>query len=116
MKSEIRRPKAEKNPRSETRDPARRRPGSLPLLAALLFMAAAASLAQSGAASSQAQEQLLATLASNAPLAEKWVAAHQLARVGTREAVPKLAALLPDEQLTDLARYALETIPEACRG
>ena len=123
MKSEIRpaatarqrgeRPKAEKNPRSETRDPARAHPGSLPLLAALLFMAAAASLAQSGAASSQAQEQLLATLASNAPLAEKWVAARQLARVGTREAVPKLAALLPEDPLTDLARYALETIPDA---
>ena len=57
---------------------------ALPVLAALLFMAAAASLAQSGAAGSQAQEQLLATLTSNAPLAEKWVAAHQLARIGTR--------------------------------
>ena len=58
------------------------------------------------------QEQLLATLTSEAPLAEKWVAVHQLARVGTREAVPRLAALLPDDQLTDLARYALEAIPD----
>ena len=84
-----------------------------PILAALLFMAAAASIAQPGAASPQtSQEQLLATLTSNAPLAEKWVAVHQLARVSTREAVPRLAALLPDGQLTDLARYALEAIPD----
>ncbi len=57
--------------------------------------------------------QALDTLTSNAPLAEKWVAARQLAREGTGEAVPKLAALLPDDRLTDLARYALETIPDA---
>jgi sugar phosphate isomerase/epimerase/HEAT repeat protein len=83
-------------------------------VAALLLIAAAASLAQSGAPGSQAsQDQLLATLTSNVPVAEKWVAAHQLARVGTREAVPKLAALLPDDQLTDLARYALEAIPDS---
>jgi sugar phosphate isomerase/epimerase len=45
-------------------------------------------------------------------MAEKWVAAHELARLGTREAVPRLAALLPDNRFTDLARYALETLPD----
>ena len=69
-------------------------------------MAGAAAFAQ------DSQERLLATLASDAPLAEKWVAVRQLARVGTREAVPKLAALLPDEHLNYLARYALEAIPD----
>src|ERR1035438_285231 len=56
-------------------------------------------------AAQAAQEQLLAVLTSNAPLNQKWVAAHDLARLGTGEAVPKLAALLPDDRLSDLARY-----------
>ena len=79
---------------------------SLRLILLLLLMAGAAAFAQGS------QEQLLATLASEAPLAEKWVAVRQLARIGTREAVPKLAALLPNEQLNYLARYALEAIPD----
>ena len=85
----------------------------LPILAALFFTVAAASFSEAGAAIPQAsQGELLATLSSTAPLAEKWVAVHQLARVATGEAVPKLVALLPDDQLTDLARYALESIPD----
>jgi len=69
-------------------------------------------MAEAAAFAQASQEQLLATLVSEAPLAEKWVAVRQLARVGTREAVPKLAALLPDEHLNYLARYALEAIPD----
>ena len=61
---------------------------------------------------SASQAQLLATLTSNAPLDQKWAAAQQLAQTGTREAVPKLAALLTDDQLSDLARSVLESIPD----
>src|ERR1035438_5213671 len=69
-----------------------------------------ASLLHINAGAAQAsQEQLLAVLTSNAPLNQKWVAAQDLARLGTGEAVPKLAALLPDDQLSDLARYTLRS-------
>ena len=85
----------------------------LPSLASLFIAIAFPFLTHMSAGAAQvSQEQLLAVLTSNAPLTQKWVAAHELARVGTREAVPKLSALLPDEQLSDLARYALEPIPD----
>ncbi len=57
------------------------------------------------------QEQLIATLQSGAPLREKWAAAHELAGIATADAVPKLAALLADEQCGDLARCVLEPLP-----
>ena len=43
-------------------------------------------------------------------LQEKSAACRQLARIATKEAVPTLAALLGDEKLSHMARYALETI------
>ena len=83
------------------------------LLAALALAAPTLAFGQAGAAPAPIpQEQLLATLSANAPLAQKWVAAQQLARLGTPEAVPKLAAWLADDQLADLARCALEPMPE----
>lgn len=57
------------------------------------------------------QESLLATMQSSAPLQEKWAAAHQLVQIATADAVPKLAVLLTNEQLVDLARYVLEPLP-----
>ncbi|MHB1035925.1 MAG: HEAT repeat domain-containing protein [Pirellulales bacterium] len=58
-----------------------------------------------------AQEaKLLAVLRSGATLEEKSAACRQLARVGTKESVPTLAALLGDEKLSHMARYALEPI------
>jgi len=56
-------------------------------------------------------EKLTAVLSSNAPQKEKADACRELARIGTAEAVAPLAALLPDEKLSHMARYALETIP-----
>jgi len=56
--------------------------------------------------------KLLAVLQSDAPLQEKCDACRQLAVVGDREAVPVLAGLLGDEQLSHRARYALEAIPD----
>ena len=49
-------------------------------------------------------------LQSDATQQEKAAACRQLARVATKEAVPTLAALLGDEKLSHMARYALETI------
>lgn len=40
-------------------------------------------------------------------------ACRRLAVVGTKEAVPTLAALLSDEKLSHMARYGLEPIPDA---
>src|ERR1041385_4705071 len=74
----------------------------------LVLMGSPSSAGPSGSA----QEQLLATVKSNAPPASKWAAAHELAVTGTREVVPALAALLADEQLSHLARSVLEAIPD----
>jgi len=73
------------------------------LLATVLLLAIAAR--------APAQEsELLAVLRSDATVQEKSAACRQLARVATKEAVPTLAALLGDEKLSHMARYALETI------
>ena len=47
----------------------------------------------------------------DATLQEKSNACRELAQVGTEEAVPALAELLADEELSHRARYALEAIP-----
>ena len=49
---------------------------------------------------------------SDASLKEKADACRLLALCGTKESVAPLAALLGDEKLTHLARYALEPIPD----
>lgn len=58
------------------------------------------------------EDSLLSVLASNAPYQEKAAACRQLGTVGTGKAVPILGALLADEKLSHMARYALETIPD----
>ncbi len=65
--------------------------------------------------------KLIGVLQSNAPAAEKAITCKRLAIYGTQDAVPALASLLADEQLTSWARTALEAIPgpaadEALRG
>src|ERR1035437_4478987 len=76
----------------------------LPSLASLFIAIAFPFLTHMSAGAAQvSQEQLLAVLTSNAPLTQKWVAAHELARVGTREAVPKLLAPLPAPSASPLA-------------
>lgn len=65
------------------------------------------------ASSAFAQEaELLAVLRSDATLQEKSAACRQLARIATKDAVPTLAALLGDERLSHMARYALEPIQD----
>ena len=57
-------------------------------------------------------DQLIATLKSDASHQEKADACRQLALTGTRDAVPALAAMLSDEKLAHMARYALEPISD----
>ncbi len=57
-------------------------------------------------------KELIAVIKSDAPRKEKADACRELARVATPEAVPALAALLPNEELSHMARYALEPLPD----
>ncbi len=57
-------------------------------------------------------KELIAVLQSQAPLFEKARACQQLGEIGTKEAVPALAALLDDEHLSAYARSGLEGIPD----
>ena len=75
------------------------------------YLVLVAVLLANTAANSYAQEaELLAVLRSDATVQEKSAACRQLARIATKEAVPTLAALLGDEKLSHMARYAMETI------
>lgn len=57
------------------------------------------------------QRKLIGVLQSDAPPQDKAITCKQLAIYGTQEAIPALAALLPDEKLSSWARIALEAIP-----
>ena len=56
---------------------------------------------------------LLEVLQSDAKLPAKEYICRQLALIGTARCVPALAAMLPDAELSDRARFALEAIPDA---
>ncbi len=80
---------------------------------ALLLAVAGQSFAQDAAKPAKEQEaELIAVLKSGASREDKANACRKLALVGTRECVPALAALLGDEALAHMARYALEPIPD----
>jgi hypothetical protein len=82
-------------------------------LAALLGAVAAPAFGQEGKTAQSGQEaKLIAVLQSDAPRKEKADACRLLARVGSRQAVAPLAALLTDEKLAHMARYALEPISD----
>jgi len=57
------------------------------------------------------ESDLISTLQSTAPKAEKAMACKLLAVYGTEKAVPALAPLLADMELASWARTALEVIP-----
>ncbi len=60
------------------------------------------------------EDKLIAVLKSvDASRKEKADACRHLSIIGTKDAVPTLAALLTDEKLSHMARYAMEPIPEA---
>ena len=58
-----------------------------------------------------AEGKLIGVLQSDAPPQDKAIACKQLAVYGSPAAVPALAALLPDKELSSWARIALEAIP-----
>ena len=58
------------------------------------------------------EAELIAILRSDAPKSAKAITCKHLAVYGTEHAVPELAKLLPDPQLTSWARTALEAIPD----
>jgi len=82
------------------------------LLAALLLPAAAFAAEQPQPSAKEQEAKLIAVLKSDAQLKDKADACRLLARIGTKDAVPALAALLGDDKLAHMARYALEPIPD----
>ena len=87
----------------------------LALLTAAAAWQPATGLAQPATAAARQEEvgKLAATLQSpTASQFDKVQACHRLAIIGTKEAVPALAALLSDEKLAHMARYALEPLPD----
>ncbi len=59
------------------------------------------------------ETRLAAVLKSDASRAAKDVVCRQLSLVGSAEGVPALAGLLTNAELSQMARYALERIPDA---
>jgi len=85
------------------------------ILAVLLVLAVAAPLAaqQFPPATKETEARLLGVLKDPAATREaKATACRQLAVVATKDAIPVLAGLLTDENLSHMARYALEPIPD----
>ena len=86
---------------------------SLTVLCVLVAVATPRSYGQKPQASPKDEEaKLIAVLKSDAPRKAKADACRELARVGTRESVAPLAALLCNEELSHMARYGLEPIPD----
>jgi HEAT repeat protein len=88
--------------------------------AALVTILLGFSPAQLGAAdapsSAEKQQNALAVLRSDAPPGEKGLACKQLAIYGSCDAVPALAPLLLNPELSSWARIALEAIPDPVAG
>ena len=86
------------------------------LLTVALSLLVPAFPSATSAAATNDEQQLIGLLQSNQSSREKDAACARLKRIGTDQSVPALAALLPDEQLSHSARYALESMPSAKAG
>lgn len=73
-------------------------------------------VAADSAPAAEKQSKAIAVLRSEAPPAEKAIVCKQLAVYGTKEAVPALAPLLTNRELSSWARIALEAIPDPAAG
>lgn len=62
------------------------------------------------------ETKVAAALDTEISLAAKQFCCRKLMQIGTAASVPTLAKLLPDDQLSHMARYALERIPEDAAG
>jgi HEAT repeat protein len=87
---------------------------SLVVVASLCLVAVPRTFGQKSASSSPPSEAKLIVVlkSSDASQKAKADACRELGRVGTKEAVAPLAALLCDEKLSHMARYGLEPIPD----
>ncbi len=81
------------------------------VVAAAFAMTAAQSQAAESASSELKERALIETIQSKLPPQDKAIPCKQLAIYGSKNAVPALAALLPDKDLSSWARIALEAIP-----
>jgi HEAT repeat protein len=63
-------------------------------------------------ATKQQVDKLVGVIKSDAPIKEKMDACRLLSIVGNKDAIAPLVALLGDEQLSHMARYGLEPIPD----
>ncbi len=79
----------------------------------MTILTALSAVEADAAATKETENKLIAVLGSDAPQKEKVDACRQLGVIGTKDAVPALAALLGDEKLSHMARYGLEPIPDA---
>lgn len=84
---------------------------SIPTIVAIGLVLAIAAPGAAHGQSNYSESDLIAVLASDAPKAEKAITCKRLAVHGTDAAVPELAKLLSDQELTSWARIALEAIP-----
>jgi HEAT repeat protein len=82
-------------------------------LAAMLWDVSAPAWGQDARPAANSREaKLIAVLKSGATLKDKADACLELSRVGSKDSVAPLAALLGDEKIAHMARYALEPIPD----
>ena len=77
----------------------------------IIAFAQTVTTAQSQSAESSKERDLIVILRSDAPKSKKAITCKQLAIYGTDQAVPALAPLLEDKELSSWARIALEAIP-----
>lgn len=77
-----------------------------------ILLTAATLLGQTAPTAKERQAKALAILKGDALPKDKADACRELALVGDKDAVPVLAALLADEKMNHMARYALEPIPD----
>ena len=81
------------------------------LIALLLLTGATQTFAQT-VPPNESEPKLIAVLKSDAPHKQKADAFRQLSFIATKDSIPTLAALLADEKLSHMARYALESISD----
>ncbi|MGA2255388.1 MAG: HEAT repeat domain-containing protein, partial [Thermoguttaceae bacterium] len=82
------------------------------VVVAAIIAATAYAPAADKKAAEQKQAKLIEILKSDSRPQDKALACKQLAIYGSKDAVPALAALLPNAQLSSWARTALEVIPD----
>jgi HEAT repeat protein len=86
---------------------------TIPLFLVVMLLAGAVPTFAQTVASKQDETRLIATLkAPDASQKDKMDACRQLAIIGGKDSIAPLAALLGDEKLSHMARYALEPNPD----